>query len=461
MIESNIIKRHLVKCFMQNSESSIEKIAEDAYDKLSQRFLLNENVILQSSEESGKIVKCSKESYFVQLSNNSKVEVPFKEIQRRNTFDYSDVYSLLESITTVTPLGRILIENVFEKIAEPGFGGRKTIENDRNSYERSTSRGIQRRSERSIKPPVFQSVEIKNQFSKPTPKQNEAEQSKINFEKLKKLTVTGFEGKNLAILLKIYTFISAFKQDIQINHIQLEKLAEIIVDPEYNDDIIMKIHKIFIEAIEKDISFSGYRFLNEMSLCIDRLPQYAAEPIKDQKKKRVAIDLENWKAQVKNFIHNFSIDTGSDKPFRFVDCLKKDASVDIKLEFLDFLYKVFAYTDTFRNLVYTAIGITRANKTAAENTKKVAEEQGEDSSNTNEHSTFILDNPLIANIGRFRNFVLFMSDRSIILGDKTDFYILDQKEANSILRELNILSKAEKNTSNNLRAVTNELFNSK
>lgn len=459
MIESNIIKRFIVKCFMQNSESNIEKIAEDAFDKLSKRFLLNENVIIPSMDENGKIIKCSKETYLVQLNNN-RIEVPFKEIQRKSTFSYSDVYALLDSITKMTPLGRIVIENVFEKISEPGFGLKKDNGYNRN-YNKTNLQAIQRRPEKGFKGSPFQNVEIKNQFTQPSQKSSEPQKSKINLENFKKLTVAGFEGTNLAILLKLYTFINAFKQDIGFSCNKIQLFGEMLTDSEYNSEILMKIHKLFIEAIEKDISFSGYRFINEMTLSIDRLPQYNAEPSKDQKKKRITMDIENWKLQVKNFIHNFSIDVNSEKPHRFVECFKKEAILDLKLEFLDFLYKIFAYTDTFAEMVHSAVSHTRATRALNDNTKKINEEQVEDSSAANDQSTFILDNPLIANIGKFKNYVLFMTDKSIILGDKTNFYILDGNDANLVLKELNILSKVEKNTINNLRTVTAELYSSK
>ncbi|ELA41971.1 uncharacterized protein VICG_00988 [Vittaforma corneae ATCC 50505] len=134
MIESNIIKRFIVKTFMQNSECGIQKIAEMIVNTLFSRFMLNENVVVPSRELYGKIVKCTKHIYTVQLEDGTTVEVPFQEIKRRYIFDYNDVYYFLECITTSTPLGRIVIENVFEKISQPGFGAMLPINQGFGKY---------------------------------------------------------------------------------------------------------------------------------------------------------------------------------------------------------------------------------------------------------------------------------------------------------------------------------------
>lgn len=488
MIESNIIKRFIVKSFMQNSECDISKIAEITFNSLVNRFLLNENVVLPTLELSGKIVKCSKENYVIQMADDSKVEVPFKEIKRKANFDYADIYVFLEAITSVTPFGRIVIENVFEKITQPGFGASQPVFERRSSRQERTRdrnndrirnsemsnrdignrdstekrmesdlKGLQRRPEKGVRPSVFQSLEIRNQISKSIAKKAEEPEVKIDTNNFKKLVINGFEDKNLSILLRIYTFFTAFKYDLKlgktIHQTNIKNIGNLLLDPEYSSEIVMDIHRFFIEAIEKDISNSGYRFTNELYLCISKLPDCISEPLKAQKKKRVSFDKDNWKLQVRNFIYNFALELGSDKLLRFLDFSKKE-STDLRIEFLDFLFKIFSYTDTFKSLASGAVSTTRMNKAMGRG-------ELEDSSAMNEQQTFILDNPLMANIGRFKNFVLFLSDRKIILGDKFEFYELDQKDANMVLRELNILSKTEKSTITNLRAIIGELYNSK
>lgn len=561
---------------MQNSESEIDKIAELTYNLLSSRFLLNENVLIPSLDDkygniSGKIVKCNKDCYVIQMTDNNKVDVPLKEIKRKTNFTASDIYSFIEAITIVTPLGRIVIENVFEKITQAGFGLKKTslrnnnananTNNHNSNYNSSNvnynnisngnynntansnynsiynnnysnnenysakynseenTKGLQRRPEKgSNLSSVFQSVEIRNQLQKPIVKKIEEVPVEIKTENFKKIEIPGVEGKNLQILIKIFTFVSAFKQDPNINKIkkfnietinsktnsekvgninlidEIKIFSEELTDPEYANETIFNLHKFFIEAIEKDISNSGYRFVNELFLLINRLPVYVGAPVKEQKKKRAVMDKENWKIQVKNFICNFSSDVNSEKPLRFLDFQKKESAkadetdnekesemnpvqnenkpvdintintintpnikssnINLKLEFLDFLFKVFTYTETARTIIYLAVNNSKIIKSL----KFKEDDQMEDSSGNNDQQAFFLDNPLMANIGKFRNFIIFLSNRNILLGDKFEYFILDQKDSNMILKELNGLSKAEKSTMNNLRSIFNELF---
>ncbi len=530
MIESNIIKRFIVKSFMRNSESEIEKIAEITFNLLNNKFLLNENVIIPSLEEfnmneranvisSGKIVKCNRDFYVVQMSDNSRVEIPIKEIKRKTTFELSDIYSFIDSITRMTPLGRIVIENVFDKITQPGFGmkGHNEIKNDyKNRYRNDNpfeseinnesnyyenTKGLQKRPERgSNLNSVFQNVEIRNQM---TPKAKPEEVPvEIKTEAFKKVEILGFEGKNLEILIKIYTFFTSLKMDQNVNKIKrcfeekgslkskpgnmmvdLKAFADLLCDPEYSNETIFLLHKYFIEAIEKDIVNCGYRFVNELFLMIDRLPSYSGAPAKELKKKRNVMDKDNWKNQVKNFIFNFSMEVNSDKPLRFLDFAKRELttkessaehvenenaalvepfpvsenlpteSINLKLEFLDFLYKVYTYSETAKSMVLAIQNIVKANKPM----KFKEDEPGEESSNT-EHPAIFLDNPLLANIGKFRNFYIFLSHRTILLGDKFEYFILEQKDLNLILKVLNGLSKTEKSTMTNLRAIVNELY---
>lgn len=61
MIESNIIKRFIVKTFTQHSRAELGDIAAVAMSAVRSKFFVNESVCVLPSRQAGKIVRCSRD----------------------------------------------------------------------------------------------------------------------------------------------------------------------------------------------------------------------------------------------------------------------------------------------------------------------------------------------------------------------------------------------------------------
>lgn len=462
MIESNIIKRFIVKTFMQNSECGVQKIAEMVMNILSSRFMLNENVIVPSRELYGKIVKCTKNIYTIHLEDNTTVEVPSQEIKRRYVFDYNDVCYFLECITSSTPLGRIVIENVFEKISQPGFGVRMPVAQGFGKYAPGPGAGMSDSEKHSN---IFQDVELKQppmgygrRDGHVLPFEHPRDSApRLSLKSLRRVEVDGFHGPNLRKLITIYSY---FKKLQIFNNISLDSLqsfAKEILDQEYGSQTVMSIHKFLVECIEKDVGNYGMRFINELSHLVKRFPAYKPEAAVNQEKRRSGIEMDNWKSQLKAFLHNLSIDCNSERILRFLDFAN---TLELRLNLLLFLINVSYFTDTLKSVVHDSQNFSKNQKLNPElvlYNKKNKNLESDDTDDNNVQRPTVLDNPLSTHIGRYRDYLLILVDRDIVLKDKDDFYILEQKDVKAVLDDTNPFDKVEKVTCANLKTILHEL----
>jgi len=460
MIESNIIKRFIVKSFLQNSEVEIPKIADIIMNSLTNRFLLNESVLVPSKNISGKISRCSKSVYKIVASDGKEHEVPADEIVRKYKIGFDDVCQFLDSITTVTPFGRIAIENVFEKINQPNFGSKPAMQ---PVYETFRPAGMPLRHKEPpqfIIPKIFQGHgrnPVKEKSIK-TPEQKEVKKPRLDIKTLKRYIVPGLEGESIKNTMKIFIYFNTFSDNLKISRFSFKELFNALRDPDYSSDIAYNVHRVLIEIIEKDIKSLGNRFLNDISLHITELPEFESENSGQQIKKRAAFDMENWKAQARIFIQNLGLYFDSEKPLRFLDFAKKD---DNRIEFICFLIDLSYYTESLREFIVANQNQIRLEKTKADQLHVLKKKGGEEaraeidklSSELRELSLKNTRNPLKANIGKYLNYILLFVDGSIILMDKNDFYVVNNDDARIILRELNIMNKTEKNTIMNLKEI--------
>lgn len=456
MIESNIIKRFIVKIFMQNSECSIQKIANIAISTLSSRFMLNENIFIPSREQYGKIVKCNKDAYTIQFEDKTIEEVPFQDIKRRYNLELNDICHFLECITTVTPLGRILVENVFEKITQPGFGARKLSS---LGFGKMNPRGIPDRRSK-----IFQEIEYSSHLAphgkwedwQPPVEQIRSQTPKVEISSLSKLEIEGFYGADLKKLIKIYSYFSKFGTFINFTAGELKDFANEIRNPEYNSETVMTIHKFLIETIEKDIGRYGMKFTNELALIIRRLPEYKPEISSSQSKKRSTIDIENWKPQVKIFLQNLSVDSDSERPLQFQRFVDPN-TLTLRLDLIGFLITISYFTDTLRSIIQAAQNSIKNERLQVDMAAygKRGKDESDDEGFSKELS--MLKNPLRVHIGKYRDYFLILIEHGIFLKDNDDFYILQLKDARTVLKDLDPYIKAEKNTFTNLKLLLEEL----
>ncbi|KAM0680430.1 hypothetical protein GINT2_001490 [Glugoides intestinalis] len=430
---------------MQSIDKTIQEVAEMVLAILDSRFLVNENVFIPSMELSGKIIKYSKTAYTIQTQDQNTIDVPFQEIVRRSTVDFNDIIHFLNCTTKATPFGRIVIENVFEKISQPGFGSRQ--QNTQNF----------RKASRSLEQPESDKTAISRcQFDGsqyPSNNNNIEEKIHIDITALERLTLDHFSDQNLERLVKIYSFFSKFCLLTKFRPVSLESLALDMQNPDYNSEVIMKIHKFLVESIEKDIREYGNRFLTELSLLIKELPELKEIQPGQQPKKRVLIVLENWKAQAKAFLHNISIEFDTVDVLRFLDFTGKNM-LDLRLEFLEFLLTISYYTETIKSFVHNS-----QNQAKIESIFNESAEGKEDEKKTEEliNRNPIIDNPLRTHIGKYKQFLLFLMDHRIMCKEKHNYYFLHKADAKNILKDLDPYNKAEKNTHVNLKAVIQEL----
>lgn len=444
MLESTAIKRLIIRTFMQNIDKTIHEVSKMVLSILDSRFLVNENVFIPSMEVSGKIIKCSKTTYTIQTEDQNALEIPFQEIVRRSAVDFNDIFHFINCTTTATPFGRIVIENVFEKISQPGFGCRQQ---NAQSYRKSSRSLEQYEAPKNVSfknQPAGSGLQLKNTHVE--------ERIQIDVNSLQKLTVDQFSDQNLERLIKIYSFFSKFCLLTKFRPVSLESLAQDIQNPEYNTEVIMKMHRFLIECIEKDIQEYGNKFINELFLLIKQLPDFKEIQPGQQSKKRVAIVLENWKAQTKAFLHNMSIDLDSIDILRFLEFTSK-SMLDLRLELLEFLLTISYYTETVKSFVHIS-----QNQAKIECINNNAEANG-DENKTDELSSRnpIIDNPLRAHIGKYKQFLLFLIDHRIMCKEKQNYYFLHKADAKTILKDLDPHNKAEKSTIVNLKAIIQEL----
>lgn len=466
MIESSIIKRFIVKTFMQNSEADLPKVAEMVMDSLSTRFIPNERVLIPSRNLSGKISGRSKGAYKVVTSDGSVV-VPFEEIVRKFKVSFRDVCHFLECITMVTPLGRIVIENVFDKISQPGFGTRRPY--PECMLDRRLPRSMSHKYGESMPPAgsFSQDAEAKDRGAQTAVLGGEPKGPKLDLSTLKLYSLPGISEDDLGKVIRIYTFFSTFGASLKIEKFTIEEMVAALRDFEHLPKIPFSMHTSLIGMIEKDMKAQGPRFLNELHVLVKNLPDLHTEPVQQQSKKRVPFDTENWKSQTKIFIQNLSRDLDLDKVLRFADFARKD-SLSLRIEFICFLLDVVSFTESMRELVSSCQNQIRVEKSKIDQlqllrrrtdsevkaeTEKLMAELGNISFRN-------ISNPLKAHIGRYKDYLLLLVGGSIILKDGPSFYLVGSDEALSILRDLDISNKAEKNTSTNLRGIVEVLFKS-
>lgn len=455
MIESSIIKRLIVKTFMQNSDADICRVAKKVMDLLLTRFMQNEHVLVPSRNLDGKI--CERTGSIYKIATPEAVaEVPFEEIVRKSKVDFCDVCYFLECITMVTPLGRIVIENVFDRITQPEFG-RRVIPDQLNIPSRGSPNCSQVPGRH-----TSQNAEIGLSATQSLRPSSQPERPRLDFSTLRPYSLPGVDEKDLVSIIRIYIFFSTFGENLKVEKFTIEEMADAIRNPEYSSSIIFRIHTSLIEMIEKDAKAQGPRFLGELAVLVEDLPDFdAASPIY-QGKKRMPFDAENWKSQVKVLVQNLAKDLDSDRILRFVDFAKKDY-LALRIEFICFLLDVVSFTESMRDLVSSCQ--IRAEKPKADQLKRRTysnanaepQKQKVELGNVSFKNP---SNPLRAHIGRYKDCVLLLVDDLIILKNKLSFYLIGSAEARVILKSLDTNSKTERITSANLGGVVDALFKS-
>lgn len=474
MIESNIIKRFIVKTFMQHSRSSIGEISETIMIALGSKFFVNESVIIRDTQELGKVTKCTKDTYTITMPDGQELEQPREHLRRKGIVTYEDVISFIEAATKQTAFGRILIENVFEKMLKPDFGA-KTLSEARQAKEEAKNRNMF-----IGHPPPYndmrQDPRMHHQHGldhmpRDIPKKEDGRKilsrnkhEKLDISLLPHFVIDNFKETPLTNLIKIYMILINFKEDFNIGDIKIDELAGAIFDQEYGSELVFRIHSTFISIIENEAKIKKERFFESLYFIIEKLKPFETDIPVQSLKKRIPMTLENWKAQSKIFIQNFSKELDEDRILRFAGFAKKDV-LDLRLEFLVFLIDILTLTDRFRDFVDVKQNSLRAEKARSDelNTirKRKAAEEMDDTNDISREITEcdanMVNHPLKIHLGKYQSYPLFLMDKKVILKDSNDFYILRRSDLMSIIKDLNVHTKSGKSTAVNLKA-TFEIF---
>ncbi|KAI5170341.1 hypothetical protein PAEPH01_1351 [Pancytospora epiphaga] len=492
MIESNIIKRFIVKTFTQYNHGTLNDIAGIVMSTVKSRFFINESVCILSSGKVGKITRCNKDIYSVTLPDGEEIKEIFNNIQRCHSVFYDDVIYFLECITRQTTFGLILIENVNEKIEQKTLSGQTKLRNTKGIIGRSTihdiglavrrSAGVRERGDRQradVGPLSEDTIQGKMAFGEEKDmdkryratddghystyknrgaSSSEWRQEELDTSKLAKITVFGFEDESVKKLVKIYMLLRNFQEDFKLENFDLELLANTINDPDYSSQLAFNIHSVLISIIEGEIKSRKERYYESISFIIDSLPPFTSNLSLPATKKRAAMNQDNWKHQTKLFIQQLCKESDNEKVLQFTAFSKKD-SLEIRLGFLVFLVDIVVLTEHFRELVSAKQANFRATKGRYEELglmRKKKLEEGEINRNEileeiKECNRAMISHPLRVHLGNYNDHTTFVMDDVPVLMEKSDFYLLDKKDISLIICNLKLASKVDKNLALNLK----------
>lgn len=462
MIESNIIKRFIVKSFMQNNESEIKKVSRRIFDDLNSRFLINESVVVPSLNLTGRIAKSIKPVYKVITTDGKEMDLNFDELKRKNKAQLEDIAYFLECITKVTPLGRLVIENVFEKINQPGFGGRgepKAVEKVQGTLPKSAFVGPKGK-DVNFPPKKFSAVPDKMGIPMKLAKNTGQKISSLEFNSLRRLTVPGLDDQMASKLIYIFLFFDTFGSHFNFQVNSIEELNNAICDPECSNPTLMTIHKFLIETVEREIRLHGNRFYSDVDLLFKTIPELVEEIQPTQNKKRTSMDLDNWKHQTKIFLANVSRDLDSERILYFYEFTRKD-NYEVRIDFIVFLIKIAYYSEAVRDFVAGDIQSLRAEKQMVEQIghlkrKSLPEHERDLKALTEEFKAAYPRNirsSARTNIGCYKNYLLLLIGGDLILKNNEKYYILETSDTEGIIGDLNLMNKKERVTCHNLKDV--------
>lgn len=501
MIESNIIKRYIVKVFIQNSCLDITDIASNVISTLEKKYFLNESVCITSTKTYGKISHCCKDAYKVITPNGEEVEATLDQLQRQNLVYYEDVLYFLDYVTVPTAFGRVLIENVFERIpyvgtedqgadCAPGSGRDRDYH---KGYIEGCGAGLKYSDVvmgRTVPAREYEGCEPAAQYTKKRSKRGEGSYTggtskkhkevahqtttpaevappaeALDISKLKKLSVDRFEGEQLNLLVKIYLFLTNFNTEFKFGDFDISELGKRINDAEYTSELAFKVHSTLVELLENEMKTKKERFYETVEFVVNALPPSEVEGTDQATKKRVSMTQDNWRAQTKIFIQNWGKDSDNDKLLQFCTFYKKD-SVVLRLSFISFLIDCTTLTDRFREIIATKQAALKAARSKYDEITTLRRKKGEADQarleklvgDLESQGAMLCKNPLKVYLGKYIDYTTFIMDTKLYLKASNDIFILEKEDVKTMLYSLSSHTKAEKTLSTNLKACMENLL---
>ncbi|KAI5154606.1 hypothetical protein ENBRE01_3422, partial [Enteropsectra breve] len=357
MIESNIIKRYIIKSFMQHSHLPITDITEKIICTLNCRLLINESVVVKSTGETGKVAKCAKNSFSVVFGSGEEKTFEYVELSRKHSPTFADISTFLENITIETAFGRILVENIFDLLSEPGFGSvpvrpgaakkpEKTAPKKKETLDRGqltlNTMDVLKKSQSGIDSNISSHLEELSNFKKaqrsatggmPRAVPQPPAPVPLDFKSLEKIKIENFEDAELKRLVKINMFLMHFSKELGIDKISLEVLGEWMHS---GADELAEPLSALVALVEMDGKTRKERFYDSLKLLLGALPEYETGLVAPQLRKIGKITQENWKTQGRVFLQNLSVQCDSERVLRLCEFSKKDEQ-NLRLEFFELL----------------------------------------------------------------------------------------------------------------------------
>lgn len=504
MIESNIIKRFIVKTFTQHSRAGLGDIAAVVMSAISSRFFVNESVCILPSRWAGKIQHCSRDTYRIALAEGGEVDEAFGNIQRRCSVFYEDVLYFLECITRQTAFGRILIENVNEKIEQKILSGQQKLRSAKGAASKGSGQEAARSTgmpnlgkERADSPdgltkdmpePASEDAvrrkvrldaaatggmqDLEKRYRESAGQQHpvdseeaktpaERPQEQLDVANLQRLIIPGYEGESFKRLMKVYMLLSNFWGDFGLDEFSLESLGEALKEPDYASKLAFSIHNVLIGMVDAEMKARKERYYESITFIIENLPSFVSDSSASAAKRRITMTPENWKMQTKLFIHNLCKDVEDDRILQFLGFSRKDAFA-LRLKFLAFLVDITVLTERFRDLVTANQADYRAAKARHDELvvlcKKKAGGEQPKIEELEACNRAMAVHPLRVHLGSYQAYTAFVMDGKPLLKDNNEFYRLGKKDISLIICNLKVASKSDKNLASNLKTCAEALL---
>lgn len=423
MIESSVIRKFIIAYFVENVSKSLFEISGNIHAYLKSHFVPHEIVLVKSKGVRAKIQSTSNGRYVARTCHEGECEtyeVLGEDIVRGEQVSKNNILRFLESVTKISPFGRILRENVLKEIS--------SYQSKRQGVTRERSRhdtGMQAAGEmKSIKDYFVKSnddnekepeyLDISEDASKddePTPSRRSTGARKGGESIAKKSTVkstakprtnTGTDDttvaraapparkskfssvtealgaldcacidvggiQDLELFIEVYLFFSHFRKHFGMD-ISRDALGAALSEKSYGSEVAFKIHKALLDILVEEFRLVGsthYKqlFENSLEICLGA-PANAADVqiYTNYNWHETEVTEKNWKSVMKNFIsylfHVYELH-GVTFYKEFTTRLDKDF-VDDRLNILKFLIESSLGTTKFRQMVNANVEEVRA-----------------------------------------------------------------------------------------------------
>lgn len=382
MIESSAIKKFIINYFIEHSQEDIDKMIVSIHNHLLRGFLMNEMVYNMKSGEYGRISRVGGARYGVVIQSKDGVheeDCHFSDLARRDEVSVSGVKGYLLGITIETPFGRVLKENAFGSIKDSAgvmkckipqnqcCGGIQPSRDSQKSLDREKGQGIKPHAESAGSGGV---VERRDDKTNAMEVEKNGLIEDIDVDSILKLRddqilrIPGLESSDVESMMKILGVLASFRSFFDIERIDVKELAEAVIDPLYESDIVCKTHERLIEMLKAEINNMGMDVFIENSKSCMVLASECVCPSKDKRQNGLesieephqVLGKKQWKVDLEKFIKETSDQSGIDISHIVICIFAKDrplskGEIRGRLVLLELLLNMFFTTEPFREVV--------------------------------------------------------------------------------------------------------------